>query len=121
MPRITHFEIPANDPEQSMAFYERVFGWTFEKFSGFDYWIARTGPDDWPGINGAIMKRRDPMQPMTNAIDVPNLDDAIRSIKASGGQIVVEKMAVPSVGWVAYFKDPDGVILGVWQSDPNAK
>jgi predicted enzyme related to lactoylglutathione lyase len=32
MARITHFEIPANEPEKLTAFYETVFGWKFSKW-----------------------------------------------------------------------------------------
>ena len=29
-------------------------------------------------------------------------------------------MAVPGIGWLAYFKDPEGNIFGAMQSDPTA-
>jgi predicted enzyme related to lactoylglutathione lyase len=66
------------------------------------------------------MKKRDPRQPIANAIDVTNIDATMTQIESAGGTIVVPKMAVPTMGWVAYFKDPDGNIHGVWQIDPNA-
>jgi hypothetical protein len=28
---------------------------------------------------------------------------------------------VPGMGWVAYFLDPTGVLMGIAQMDPNAK
>ena len=28
MSRVIHLEIPADDPERSIKFYEEVFGWT---------------------------------------------------------------------------------------------
>jgi hypothetical protein len=34
---------------------------------------------------------------------------------------VRQKMAVPGVGWLAYFIDPEGNIHGMMQSDPKAK
>jgi hypothetical protein len=30
-------------------------------------------------------------------------------------------MAVPGVGWMAYFKDPEGNFWGIMQTDKNAK
>ncbi len=27
MPRVVHFEIPADDPERAIEFYRQVFGW----------------------------------------------------------------------------------------------
>ena len=44
MNRPIHFEIPAEKPERAIEFYEKVFGWKFEKWDGpAEYWIIRTG------------------------------------------------------------------------------
>ncbi|MBS1658707.1 MAG: VOC family protein [Bacteroidetes bacterium] len=121
MGRVVHFEIPAADPQKAMDFYSKVFGWKYEGFPGFEYWLATTGSDNEMGINGAIMKRQDPGQPVTNAIAVKDIDESASLIEKLGGQIVVPKSAVPGMGWNAYFKDPDGNIMGLWQVDPDAK
>ena len=118
--RVTHFEIPCDDPEKTMKFFQEVFNWKFQKFGDQEYWFANTGKES-SGINGAIMKKRDPNQPITNSISVENIDDSILKIEESGGTIVVPKMAIPTVGWLSFFKDPDGNIHGVWQDDNKAK
>ncbi|MBD0849945.1 VOC family protein [Maribacter arenosus] len=118
--RVTHFEIPCENPEKTMKFFEQVFSWKFQKFGNEDYWFAITGNED-PGINGAIMKKRKPDQPITNSISVENMDEALKNIEKHKGQIVVPKMAIPTSGWLAFFKDPDGNIHGVWQDDQKAK
>lgn len=119
--RVVHFEIPSDDPEKSIAFFKEAFGWSFQQFGSEPYWIALTGAETVPGINGAIMKKRDPMQPLVNSISVENMDESIDKITGAGGQIVVPKMALPGVGWMAYFKDPDGNIHGIWQLDNTAQ
>ncbi len=119
--RVTHFEIPCDDPQKTMRFFEKVFNWSFDQFGDQDYWFAKTGDDNTPGINGAIMKKRDPNQPITNSIQVENIDHTMTEIEAAGGKIVVPKMPVPGMGWLSFFKDPDGNIHGVWQGDPGAK
>jgi uncharacterized protein len=116
MNRVVHFEIPSENPAQSMKFYEKVFGWKFTQFGKEEYWMAETGQAAHMGINGAVMKRKHPQQPMTNAIEVENIDKALETIAASGGAVVVPKMDVGGMGWAAYFKDTDGVIMGVWQT-----
>lgn len=120
MSRITHFEIPSDNPETSLKFYGDTFGWTFQQFADNPYWIAMTGDQSKPGINGAIMKKNHPQQPLTNSIEVESVDEAVKKIKANGGTVVVEKMPIPTVGWVAYFKDPDQNIMGVFQYDDKA-
>jgi predicted enzyme related to lactoylglutathione lyase len=122
MNRPIHFEIPAEKPERAMKFYEKVFGWKFEKWGGpMEYWVVRTGDDGVPGINGGLMTRRDPAQPCVNTMDVPDLDATLGVIESAGGQCVVPKMPVPGVGWLAYFKDTEGHIFGAMQPDPAAK
>jgi predicted enzyme related to lactoylglutathione lyase len=119
--KVVHFEIPCDNPERTIEFFKTVFGWSFQKFGDEAYWIAITGDEKLPGINGAIMKKRDPGQPMVNSIDVVNIDLTLSAIEKAGGIVVVPKMAVPTVGWLAYFKDPDGNIHGVFQNDTLAK
>ena len=119
--RVTHFEIPSSNPEETMNFFKSTFDWNFQQLGKEDYWFAKTGGDDKPGINGAIMKRKHPNQPVTNAISVDNIDHTIDCITTNGGTLVVEKTAVPEAGWLAFFKDPDGNIHGLWQDDKEAK
>ncbi len=121
MSRITHFEIPSDNPEKSMEFYKNIFGWTFQKFGNFDYWVVFTGDQSKPGINGALMKKKDPKQPVVNSIDVASIDETIKTIESNGGKIVVAKTPIPDVGWLAYFTDPDGNIHGIMQPDAGAK
>ena len=40
MPRVVHFEIPVNDIDRSIAFYEKIFGWKFQKWDGPDGYSA---------------------------------------------------------------------------------
>ena len=34
MARVVHFELPADDPERAVKFYEGVFGWQIQKWDG---------------------------------------------------------------------------------------
>ena len=115
--RVVHFEIPCDNPEKTMEFFREVFGWKFEQFGNEEYWSAITGDEGSPGINGGILKKRDPNQPVANSIEVPDLDEFVKKIEKAGGNIVVPKMPIPSIGWLAYFKDPDGNIHGLFQED----
>ena len=122
MNRPIHFEIPASDPDKIMSFFSAVFGWQFHKWDGPEpYWLVATGAKDQPGIDGGILRRRDPAQPMVNTMDVADIDKTVAVILANGGTLAVPKMAIPGVGWLAYFKDPENNIHGVMQSDTSAK
>ncbi|MCK4801771.1 MAG: VOC family protein [Anaerolineales bacterium] len=121
MSRVNHFEIPADDPERAIKFYETVFGWTIEKWDGpIEYWLIITGPEDQPGIDGGLARREDPETGVENTIDVSNLEESLENVTANGGKVIRPKIPVPGVGWMAYIKDTEGNIFGLMESDPNA-
>ena len=35
--RIVHFEVPADNPARCMTFYQKAFGWKFEKWDGLQF------------------------------------------------------------------------------------
>jgi predicted enzyme related to lactoylglutathione lyase len=116
MGRPYHFELPADDPERSAAFYRAVFGWTIEKWDGpQDYWLVTTG-DDGPGINGGLGRRQPGFETTVNTIGVDDLDAAVASVEEHGGSVVAPKMEIPGVGLLAYCKDTEGVTFGMMQA-----
>jgi hypothetical protein len=117
MPKVVHFEIPATDPEALKAFYARVFGWSYQEMPGQAYWFATGGPESEEGINGAIMKRNHPAQPPTITVNVANLKATLAAVESSGGVIVVPPVTIPGMGSYAFFRDPDGNIVGFWEHE----
>ncbi|MHB0977512.1 MAG: VOC family protein [Candidatus Aquicultorales bacterium] len=122
MPRVIHFELPVDDPDRAISFYETVFGWEIKKWEGpMEYWLVMTGPEDRPGIDGGLMKRTHPEATTVNTIDVPSVDEFLEKIQANGGEVVMPKDAIPGVGWFAYCKDTEGNMFGIMESDESAK
>jgi uncharacterized protein len=120
--RVMWFELPADDPKRAIAFYERVFGWMIVKWEGpFDYWQITTGPDDQPGINGAITPRMTREQVTTDTIAVEAIDDSLEKIVGAGGTITQPKQTIPGIGYIAYCTDTEGNLFGVIQSDMSVK
>ena len=122
MARLVHFEMNVKDVHKTISFYEDVFGWRFQKWDGpMDYWLIMTGDEDEPGIDGGLGYEEEGFPKMVNTIDVDDIDEIIKKIESNGGEIVRPKHAVPGVGWLAYFKDSEGVMSGIMQNDPRAK
>jgi predicted enzyme related to lactoylglutathione lyase len=122
MSRIVHFEIPADNFERASAFYAQALGWEFQQFPGpMKYSLVRTGAPGTPGIDGGLMERRGPAQAPTLVAGVESVDASSTQIAKAGGINVVPKMAIPGVGWCAYFKDTEGNIFGIFQDDASAK
>jgi predicted enzyme related to lactoylglutathione lyase len=123
MGRVIHFEIHATDPDRAERFYSGVFGWNAQHYGGpMDYRLLTTGPDDDVGINGAILQRQGggpegaaPVSSYVCVIQVDSIDDIERAVPAAGGEQVVERMEVPEVGQLAYFRDTEGNIFGALQ------
>jgi predicted enzyme related to lactoylglutathione lyase len=122
MPKVVHFEIPADNPERAIAFYRKAFNWEFQKFEGpMSYWMIMTGARDERGIDGGLMPREYPGQGPVTVVDVESVDEASKTIKNAGGEPVAPKASIPGVGYAAYFKDTEGNVFGIFQGDPMAK
>ncbi|BAK36586.1 hypothetical protein MLP_35720 [Microlunatus phosphovorus NM-1] len=126
MRKVVHFEIPADDLERAKSFYGSIFGWDLQTMSmpGGDYTVVKTTPVDEqtqlpsePGaINGGMMQRDDRIPSPVITIDVDAIDDALAEIEARGGTVVTPRTALPGMGVFAYFTDPEGNVLGLWET-----
>ena len=127
MPRVVHFEIHAGDPDRAINFYKNLFAWSFQKWEGpTEYWLITTGPDDQPGINGGLLRRRGEIDGQAViayvcTVDVADIDASLETAKTNGAEVAVPKMPIPGMGWLVYCKDTEGNIFGMMQADPQAK
>jgi predicted enzyme related to lactoylglutathione lyase len=125
---VVHFEIPTENKERANTFYQTAFSWNLIPMQGMDYTSAITTPSDEqtgmpsaPGaINGALFPRTDSLKTPILTIDVDDVDAALAQVESAGGSIAQAKDAVPGMGWYAYFKDTEGNIMGLWQTDSSA-
>lgn len=125
MPRLIHFEIHVDDPDRAIAFYTALFGWEFAQY-GPDYWLITTGKDPEPGIDGGMNKRSwgsaagDRIVAYVGVIGVDDIDAAIAKAKSLKAPVVDDKREIPSIGWSAYFKDPEDNVFGIYQAMPDS-
>ncbi len=112
MSKVIHFEIPADDSDRAIKFYKDVFGWEIEKWDQGDYWLVTTGPDDEPGINGAIMTRESGDM-VRDTINVDSYEEFAKKIEGQGGKMLTEKMTIPGMGFNGLFQDTEGNVFGI--------
>jgi predicted enzyme related to lactoylglutathione lyase len=114
---MVHIEIPADDTAKGREFWGSLFGWQFEPYPGpFEYHMARF--NDRSG--GAITNMEPGKRGMRTYFDVDDINAAATRVKELGGE-ADEPQAVPSMGWFATCRDPQGNDFGLWQTDPSAQ
>lgn len=120
--RIVHFEVPYDDRDRAAQFYGEVFGWQVQEVPGFAYSFAVTGPTGDSGptepgyINGGMMERTAQYRSPVITVDVTSIDDALAAVESHGGSVARGKEPVGDMGWSAYFNDPEGNLMGLWES-----
>jgi predicted enzyme related to lactoylglutathione lyase len=125
MDSIVHFEIPMDDEARAKKFYAETFGWQLKDVPEMSYIMATTvdkanpTPGGMSAINGGMMKKGIVNGP-SMAINVADIDAATEKVKANGGKIVKEKIAVGDMGFMVYFKDTEGNVMSLWQSAKKA-
>ena len=113
---VSYLEIPAADIEQSAAFYEAVFDWEIRRRddgnSSFD---DRSGNLIGRWVTGRATSREPGILPY---IYVDRIDDTVKRIATHGGQLLIAPYAEGNL-WVATFRDPAGIVMGIWQAGPR--
>jgi uncharacterized protein len=111
--KICYVEIPATDIQRSSEFYTRAFGWqtrqrgdgalafddTVNQVSGT--WVLGRPPSAEPGLLIYIM--------------VADAATAIEAVIAAGGEITSRSIDPDAREVGAYFRDPAGNVLGIYQ------
>ena len=106
-------ELMTRDPQAAMAFYGKLFGWTFETSAGGQGPYQVIKAQDAPV--GGIMRtppEAGAMPPMWGCyVTVDDVDATTAQCTALGGSVVMPPTDIPSVGRFAVLKDPQGAVL----------
>jgi predicted enzyme related to lactoylglutathione lyase len=130
MPTIVHFDIPSDDIERSKKFYNELFGWKFDKWSGseampegMEYWLISTVDDKGnKALGGGMMKRQSPQQQgITNYFDVKSVQEYSARVEQLGVKVISPKMPVPGMGYIATCTDTENNGFGIFEADQTAK
>ena len=124
MDGVVHFEIPVDDLERAKTFYGTVFDWELQAIPEMHYTIITTTPMDEqtmrptsPGaINGGLMDRSEETPSPVITIGVASVEEALKKVEAGGGAVITPSTPMPGIGAFGYFKDPEGNVMGLFQS-----
>lgn len=111
----TWLDLASSDLEASHAFYTALFGWEAGEgdpaFGGYGMYtregkaVAGFAPLMFPG------------QPVawSSYISTDDADRTAQLVRDNGGQVMAEPMDVGDLGRMAFFIDPAGAHIGIWQ------
>lgn len=110
---VIRFDIGCRDKKKTTRFYEKAFGWRTSD-AAFNTEVD-TGSD--MGIHGAITALgHEPHNYVMIYMEVTDADAACEKIKAEGGKITIGPIDIPGNGGrFAWFNDPEGNLLGIFQ------
>jgi predicted enzyme related to lactoylglutathione lyase len=110
--KICYIELPATDVARSAAFYQRAFGWQIRERGD-----GATSFDDTVGqVSGTFTLNRPAATDsgIVVYVMVADMTTALGAVTAAGGEVVkpVDSAASEVFAW---FRDPGGNTLGIYQ------
>ena len=123
-------DLSSTDPDGAKAFYGGLFGWEFADITATDM-MGENLPPDLPGetvmytmcsLNGTLVsglsRTMSPDLPtFWNAyVNVEDADAIVARARALGGSADMGVMDIADSGRMAFIKDPNGGMCGIWQA-----
>ena len=125
--RVVHFEVPFDDADRARSFYQDAFGWNMMPMPEMSYTMVSTGPSGEAGpsepgyIGGGLTERSEFLQGPVVTVDVEDIDAALAKVEQLGGKTARPRQDLGGgMGYTAYFTDPEGNLMGLYQSGSTA-
>ncbi|MDB4976110.1 MAG: Glyoxalase family protein [Myxococcaceae bacterium] len=117
MSAINWFEIPVQDMDRAVRFYEALIGRALKRevFMDVPHAIFQSSKDK-DGVGGALIhdKNRKPAGSATCVyLDSSDIDASIKRATAIGGEVVQPKTSIGPMGSIALLKDTEGNLVGL--------
>ena len=115
---VIRFDIGCRDRAATTAFYEKVFGWTARE-AGFNTEVETGGGK---GIDGAVTALgHEPHNYVMIYMEVADVDASCAAIKKARGKVTIGPVDIPGDGGrFAWFNDPEGNLLGIFEPPATA-
>jgi predicted enzyme related to lactoylglutathione lyase len=120
--KIMWFESTSTNIPASAKFYGDLFGWPIVTDEKMNYTMTNFEQGE-VGMGFSPVDEAQGMMPgsVLVYVDVADVDATIARAKELGAAIYMDKMEIPTVGWMAIFGDPGGNRIGVMQRMPPAE
>ncbi|MFN8159463.1 MAG: VOC family protein [Solirubrobacterales bacterium] len=126
MPEMTSYEpgtpswvdLGTPDVDGAASFYGSLFGWSVPEAENAEetggYRLAMQDGRPVAGVMPLMAEGQPPA--WSTYVSVEDADATAAAVRESGGTVVVEPTDVLQLGRMAFFADPGGAVLGVWQA-----
>ncbi len=115
---VVHIEIPTRNLEESIRFYDGLFGWKVDRYPEMNY--ATWDPSDGPGGGFSPLGEENKVGEILIHIHSDDIEADLKKAKSLGAAIVREKSEIPNIGWWGVFEDPTGNKIALYTSmDPT--
>ena len=111
---VVHFELGAADDQLLVGFYEKLFGWRLQGFSGGGYTMIDTCGGG--GINGGIGRSQTGEPWSAFYVEADDVQAMLDAANALGGTTVLPVTDFGGAVTIAMFNDPDGLLIGLVQA-----
>lgn len=110
---VVHFEIAVRDGEQGKKYYQELFGWDIKTDERWSYHLIK---EEDQGIGGGIFQVEEGRFPpyLTIYIQVDEVQKYLDRAVELGGEQIMPATSF-EIGEFALFKDPDGILIGLWK------
>ncbi len=109
---VVHFEVGCKDSAKTVQFYSQLFDWKTTPYGP----AAMIDTGAGTGIQGHITALgHEPHQYVTIYVQVDDLAAYLAKAEKLGGKTLVPPTEVPGAGHFAWFKDPEGNVIGLWK------
>lgn len=114
---INWFEIPTNDYQRAIHFYETIFGFQLrqEIFNGEPNALFPTEGQESAG--GAVISRANHKPSMDGSLTYLNTDGKMTAIlsriEKAGGKVLLPRTSIGDPGYIALFVDSEGNKVGL--------
>jgi len=117
---LASFALHVDDTGRARAFYEAAFGWEFEPWGPPGFYLVHTGTPDDPGIQGLMHEREEPrtgtgLNGIEPTFGVDDVEAISKLAQNHGATVTFGPSAIPGVGTLLRFTDPEGNDIGAMQ------
>lgn len=114
------YDLLTPDPKAAVRFYASIAGWKIQPFgdqSGpdpYSMWVGSQGPLGGVMILPEEAKKMGAPPHWVSHVQVDNVEETLKKVRALGGQIYHDVEQIPTVGRVALIADPQGAPISVF-------